>query len=229
MANISPGYNFTVTEEVTAAKLKTFVEQATINDINWSEVDDTIPRFAVTASTSFSIGPEGSIWWDDVARALVVQSKWGPVALWGSNSMETRRLEANPEGFGPLPPWRLMRIDSSGGYAGETNPAFEMASGVNNLNLAEKIVGVLQNDTAVTGEHSRLVMHGVTKVQFSDWQQADDAGEYGGSGTADGHFLEEGTEAVDKVCGVILGSGADEAAGASTTGFIFLFPNIWRA
>lgn len=228
MSRITPGYNFGTTEQVTATKLKLFVEGTTVEDLNWSEVDSSIPRFAMANDTAFSLGPEGTVWWDGVERSLMVQSRWGPVCLWAEYKMETRRFEANLSGYGDIRPWAMVRIDSSGTYSGASNPGFELATGVNSTNLGSRVLGVLQYETATSMSHKRIVMHGVTKVRFADWSQPGDTGHYGGVGDADGQFVKEANTAVDKICGVIISTSKTEASGISNIGWIFLFPNTWR-
>lgn len=231
MASITPGYNHPTYGEVSAATLRTFVEDAYITDVNWSEVDPSIPRFAYVGDTSFSLGPEGSIWFDRVRRELMVQAGHGPVALWAANGMESRRFPYNSTGFGALGAGHLVRMDTSGSVAGGTSdPAIEVATGVNTSNLGEKVFGVTMFDTAVTnGLYMRLRVWGISQVVAPDVNTNDDTGVYGGAASADGQWYKANAETTDKVCGVQLGRLATDAYGVSKTAAIFLQPCIWRA
>jgi hypothetical protein len=221
-----------VTEQVTAAKLRDFVEDATITDISWSEVDSSIPRFAFVSDTAFSMGPEGSIWFDSVTRALMGQSRWGPVAVWKPNGMETRRLGSNIDGSGTIAPGVCVGLDSDGDpTAGDASaPAFEIAPGTNTANLGDQVIGMPLHDTSVTnGEHPRIQIWGMTQMRIDDFNVNNDVGSYGGSADAAGIFTRAAAENTDEVCGVILGRASSDEYGVSQTAFIYLFPPLWRA
>lgn len=231
VSSITPGYNFAVDETVTSAKLRTFVEDAIVEGVNWSEVDPTIPRFAITDATDFSLGPEGTIWWNNTTKSLDVQSRWGPVALFKVNGMETRRYAANIAGDTGIGPGLLVRCDTSGDPTSASLPGFEIAAGINNTNLASRVLGTVMYETAVTGTHSRLAIYGMAMVNFNDFQVIDDFGTYGGAVNAAGEFGTGAAETTDRMCGVIMGpvDSTQVAAGVSDIGWVFLFPNQWQA
>lgn len=229
MSQITPGYNFTTTEQVTASKLRQFVEGTVVQHLNWSEIDPTIPRFAVVNDTAFSLGPEGSVWWDGVDRCLMVQSNFGPVCLWADYKMETRRFACNPAGVGDyIKPFVCVAIDTSGSPSSISELGFELKAGTGPLSMSSRVLGSLQTETATTLTFSRIVMQGVTKAYFSSWEKPGEPGRYVGAGDAAGEWTQEGNTSVDKICGVTLGPSATEASGVSNIGWIFIFPNTWR-
>lgn len=233
MSTIRPGHDFGTNELVTQAKLRDYVEGATISDCQWSEVDSSLPRFAVVSDTAFSLGPQGSVWFDRVNLDLMVMTRWGPCALWSPLAMETRRLPF--AGGGILPPFKPVSFSTVGSLAGGVSePAVVLAAGTDINNLATKVIGVSQYATAVSlggeGQHVRIKIIGITKIRFGAHTQVSAAGQYGGISDADGAFSLEPAETADRSCACILGLTEDDAASAnqaSHTGLIYFFPGNW--
>jgi hypothetical protein len=234
MATITPGYNFTVNELVTNTKLRTFIENASFKDVNWSEVDPSIPRFGVVQDTAFSMGPEGSIWFDRVNRDIMVMTRWGQVALINPVRMESRRFPTFDTD--PLQPGVFVRFDSAGTPdAGVSDSAVEVASGTTTSNMATKVMGVSLYETALSGGvNPRICISGLCKGYYGAWDEIDNLGELFGSASATGQFSREANNTTDRVCAVNLGPSPDQAVGAhdaaiSVTGWAFFLPgNVWR-
>jgi hypothetical protein len=227
MSTITPGYNFGVTERVTAAKLKSFVEGLTVAALDFSEVDDSIPRFALVSDTAFSLGPEGSMWYDTIERALWVQSELGRVILFKPGYMESRRFP--------------LDITSSHGYlcgpdavpaAHPDNPdgQWTLKSGTDG-NPSDRIAGVIQRDlegdTTLSGAYPRVCLFGITRAYGRDWDQII-PGQYAAQGGNAGQIFLTSSDSLDKRVGTVLGTMAEAESSSNWMWMWFWGKTLYR-
>jgi len=86
--SVTPGYDFTVNEEVTAAKLQDWIIGSYDSSIAGGYTGAYV---SVTAITSVSLANEGDLLFDQTRGTIEVQTRWGPVPVIG-RGMFTRRM-----------------------------------------------------------------------------------------------------------------------------------------
>lgn len=86
--SVTPGYDFSTTEQVTAAKLAAWLLAATDPAVAGGYTGEYV---GLTAITSVSLSAEGNLLYDNTRGTLEVQTRWGPVPVIG-RGMFSRRV-----------------------------------------------------------------------------------------------------------------------------------------
>lgn len=91
MSSGVPGYDFTATEVVTAAKLQTWLRDAVFQDISYSEASSDLA--GLVRSTVDPGGSEGRLWYNPTTKVLQVQGRWGWTPIFNPFMWMTRRMK----------------------------------------------------------------------------------------------------------------------------------------
>lgn len=159
MATITKGYTFSPTEQVTASKLHQLIERADISGLSWSEFSGTtIGISSGSPPTSAGMGWIGAVYepsrCDNSSYSgfmsdghYMIETIYGPVALFKPGGLETRRFVAHyGAAAGVLAEGIAAYIDTP---SGNVTLTFNIETGNNGYGNPD-IVGIITGTTSTT-------------------------------------------------------------------------------